>query len=502
MTVQRINRRHLLLGAAGFGLGVPLLRSLLPRTLGAQELAPERRFVAYGTDHGGIFETEMFPDENLLNEETELYPGHSIRRGDLVRTEADDRASLSTVLSGPAARLTDSIVERMNVLRGLDIPFYIAHHTGGHLGNFARNDGNGEDAKALQAFPMPTIDQLLAWSPSFYENLSGITERSLVLTGGGRMSWNWSSPSNQTGEIQEIAGEKNPKEMFNRVFIPGEPAPEGPEPRAPIVDRVLQSYQSLRQSDRRLSLDDRQRLDDHMERLYELERRLNVEVAPRASCAEAKEPGTSSFEDPAKYYEAVNDVIAAAFLCGTSRIAVVRIAEDQLVESSGEWHADVAHQWSSPEPQALLQLANQRAFEHGALDLAHKLNVEESPGQNLLDNTLIQWTQESGETTHESRSAPVVTIGRAGGSIQTGNYCDYRNLSPEAMVGELGPSGLLYSQWLATVLQIMGMPRSEFQDIEHNGETGYCHPHIGSTYESVHVQGVSENASELLPLVT
>ena len=60
----------------------------------------------------------------------------------------------------------------MNVLCGLDVPFYIAHNTGLHLGNYARNDGNGGDGKAVQAFPRPTIDQIMAWSPSFYPDLS------------------------------------------------------------------------------------------------------------------------------------------------------------------------------------------------------------------------------------------------------------------------------------------------------------------------------------------
>ena len=62
----------------------------------------------------------------------------------------------------------------MNVLWGLDVPFYIAHNTGLHLGNYARNDGNGGDGKAVQAFPRPTIDQIMAWSPSFYPTCRGI----------------------------------------------------------------------------------------------------------------------------------------------------------------------------------------------------------------------------------------------------------------------------------------------------------------------------------------
>ena len=34
----------------------------------------------------------------------------------------------------------DRVLGKMTVMRGFDIPFYIGHHTGGHLGNFARKD--------------------------------------------------------------------------------------------------------------------------------------------------------------------------------------------------------------------------------------------------------------------------------------------------------------------------------------------------------------------------
>ncbi len=505
MSVRHISRRQLLVGAGGFGLALPVLRSLWPRELEAQDLPAERRFVAFATDHGGLFESAMFPNETLLTTEDSLYTDHNIRHGMLSRSETDGRASVSTILSGAADRLTSSIAQRMNVLRGLDIPFYIAHHTGGHLGNFARNDGNGDDGSAAQMYPMPTIDQLLAWSPAFYPDLGAIKERALIMGSRGRLSWNWSSPSTRDGEIQEVSHESDPLAMFERVFIPEETESD-PAPRPPVVDKVMASYQSLRQSNARLSAEDRQRLDDHMDRLFELERRLNAGTVRPASCGDAVAPEGDIWDDPIKYHAAINDVIMAAFLCGTSRIAVVKIEESSFVSFAGDWHQDVAHQWSADEPQTLLQEANQKAFEHAVLDLAHKMDVDDGSGQSMLDQSLIQWTQESGETTHESRSAPVVTFGGAGGGLRVGNYCDYRKLGPAGIVNrwssDIGPSGLLHAQWLAMVLQLMGMPRSEFQDIQHNGAAGYGYDFVEEAYEQVHSEGVVDNASNPLPFLT
>lgn len=501
MTVRMLSRRHVLMGMGGFGLAIPFLRSLMPRHSQAQALPPERRFVAFATDHGAIEESAMFPDERLLVDSMELYSSHNVSRGGLERTEANGRASLSTILSGAADRLTPSVVSRMNVLRGLDIPFYIAHHTGGHLGNFARNDGNGSDGQLVQAEPMPTIDQLMAWSPNFYADPSSIVERAMILGRGSRLSWGYSNPTNRSGDIEEIGSEDDPVAMFRRVFIPDEQE-TGEVSRPPIVDRVHESYRSLRQSNLRLSADDKQRLDDHMDRLAELQRRLSATAARRATCQGLLEP-SRDFDDPTAYHAALNDVVVAAFLCGTSRIAVIRVYEADFVPYSGDWHQEVAHEYSSPEPQRLLQEANQKAFEHAVLDLAYKLDVDEGDGKNVLDSTLIQWTQESGDKTHNARSIPVVTIGGAGGTLRTGNYCDYRRKNNAGLIenGYGGYSGLLYAQWLATALQTMGLTAQEFQDIEHNAAAGYGHPYVSGDYASAHADGVIANATNPLPFI-
>ena len=44
----------------------------------------------------------------------------------------------------------------------------------------------------------------------------------------------------------------------------------------------------------------------------------------------------------------------------------------------------------------------------------------------VLDNSYLTWTQESGESTHNSRSIPVITFGSGAGFYKTGVYADYR----------------------------------------------------------------------------
>ena len=501
-------RRHFLHGAGGFALALPVLRSLMPRDswAGDPPFAKNPRFVAFATEHGGVWEDFMFPGATTLTD-TQAYAGRTIRRGALVRTLDGAQAGVSSVLSGAADVLTPELAAKLNVLRGLDCPFYLGHHRGGHLGNFADNDGNGTDGVVAQGFPMPTIDQVMAWSPSFYPDLSTTLERSMIV--GSRVSWGWSSPESGTGSIQEQPPVFSSLELFNRIFVPVED--DLTSARPPVVDRVLDQYRSLRQSDRRLSAADRQRIDDHLERLDELQRRLEVTV----SCGDVMPPSANSTDewnsssfgyDPAaqrRFWQLFNDVIAAAFVCGTSRIAVLRVS-DTFSDFQGDWHQAVAHEAHTPDggAQGTLWAAHQRFFEDVMLDLARKLDVDEGDGVTMLDNTLIAWSQESGLFTHESVSTPVVTFGSAAGVFATGQYLDYRNLADEGMYGwsngstqRLNP-GLSYNQWLGSALTAMGVPKAEYEAGEYGG---YGQIYVGEGREQYYPSGVFDVAGETLP---
>ena len=78
-------------------------------------------------------------------------------------------------------------------------------------------------------------------------------------------------------------------------------------------------------------------------------------------------------------------------------------------------------------------------------------------------------------STHDPLSLPVVTAGSAAGFLRTGLSVDYRKVGAEASrfqpLLDLEPTyaGLLYNQFLATVLQAMGMPRAEFERWGHRG---------------------------------
>lgn len=507
----KLTRRQVLLGVGGATLALPILPSLMTKTaFGQDPTSPSApRLFWLTSDHGAAFETSMFPSPDLLSPAGSIFSDHAYKMGALNGAVSGDTRSLSAVLSASSSRFSETLQSKMNVLHGLDVPFYIAHNTGLHMGNYARNDGNGADGVAVQGDKRPTIDQIMAWSDSFYPDLAGIKERSMIM-GGRPISWNYSSPSTQSGSIENVRGTTSSREMFNRIFVA--PTEMDDQARKPVADKVRESYSMLRNGNSRLSVADKRRLDDHMDRISELERRLTTV----ASCGSVTEPTDEASQhwknDPAEvklYCELMVDVVVAAFTCGTSRIAALGLDETaRFMAYSGDWHQNVAHQWQLDESQKLLVPSYQRVFEWLFLDMAAKLDVEEANGSTYLDNTLMVWTQECGMETHGSVSIPTVTFGSAANYFKTGQYFDFRRTEdPKSKYGTNGGdqyTGVLYAQWLATVLQSMGIAPSEF---ELWGHKGYGVPFItGDTwgppykyhYESAESR-YFQMASDILP---
>ncbi|MDP3275729.1 MAG: DUF1552 domain-containing protein [Deltaproteobacteria bacterium] len=494
------DRRQFLRGLGGFALALPLLPSLFPRALEAQGM-PRKRFAQFCTFHGGLWHRNMFPATSAMAEQR-AYKSRTARRAPLTLGPQGSRVGVSPILSAASTALTPALVAKMNAVAGLDIPFYIAHNTGSFLGNYARNDGNGGDGMMVQSHPRATIDQHMAWSPEFY---GATTVRKRVMIVGNRLSYYWSNPSTRSGPVQQIDGVVNSLELFDQVFGPLTPGPA----RTPIVDRVLANYRRLRMSSARLSADDRRRLDEHMQGLSELERRLMATV----SCGSLTRPATGSIPiiqsanyprtpaDQAQVYRLYNDVIALAFACGASRIAVVG-ANPTFSTFAGDWHQDIAHKAHLPGlvEQVTIADAHQRFFENVFLDLATKLEAITEGSGTVLDNTLLAWSQESGNVTHDNFSMPLVTFGSAAGALRTGSFIDFRETAREIGSRYQGTpeakfAGLSWNQWLANAITAMGIPRAQWE--EPGGGCGL--PFVGADYRAHYPAAVTTALSEPLP---
>ena len=113
---------------------------------------------------------------------------------------------------------------------------------------------------------------------------------------------------------------------------------EGPLPEGAVVDRILDSYKRLRNGHKRLSQEDKLRLDQHINAVAELQRRLTTTVT--AGCRVPTRPTTDNLklrpmdgapEKNLQFFTMINEVLAVAMNCGATRIATFSIDENNSV---------------------------------------------------------------------------------------------------------------------------------------------------------------------------
>ncbi|MEM9191459.1 MAG: DUF1552 domain-containing protein [Myxococcota bacterium] len=475
-------RRWFLRGAVGGMLAIPCLPSLLSGRARAQPTPVPRNYVAMATAHGGVWFQNMYPAVDTLTEST-TYAARTIRRGNLRPSVSAGRATLSPVLSAPSGVLTPGLAAKMNVLVGFDFGDFYGHHSGGNLGNYAAavpgtGDGIGE---------VPTIDQVIAWHPDFYADGSYIWRSRFFGIGDQPISWGYADPERQTGGIQRMTPTNDTRSLYQQIadLYEEDPTPTpAPNPRTPLVDRVIQSYRNLRDGSRRISSSDRERLDQHLSRLSELERRTTetinlscggIAVPSETAGGYAVEVGGRARVNDIRWHGLVNDFITTAFSCGATRVVTIGANDGAHATFVGGydgmgWH-NVAHRAAtgSRSDEDLIVESHQGFFEHAFLDLISKLDSVDTGRGTLLDESLVNWGQESGEISHTTANMPAITAGGAGGTLNTGRFIDYRNLNRR--LNELGSAppdhfyspGLMWAQWLGTQLEAMGLPRASFE---------------------------------------
>jgi hypothetical protein len=115
--------------------------------------------------------------------------------------------------------------------------------------------------------------------------------------------------------------------------------------------------------------------------------------------------------------------------------------------------------------------------------LLEKLDIEESDGATVLDNSLIYWGNELGFN-HIAYSVPCLLAGSAGGAIRTGQYIDYIDWEGRSYFSQEDGNvikGVPHNRFLVTMLQAMGL---EPADYERDGQPGYGATDTGSRQPS------------------
>ncbi len=502
--MKPLTRRFFLRGAGGTALAIPTLPSLLSAgEARAQAAASAPIFVSFHSDYGGCWASNFFP-AMATPDEQKTYAGRQVKRKALA---VGSGGKLSEVLWAPG--LTPALAAKMNIVQGVDFPFDVNHHNGASLGNYGSGDAPNAVGDNLRLNKRPTIDQVMAASSSFYPSLNGVTQRSVFLSEWAASSYRYKDAANKASGVESVPALRDGGALWDALFrdYTGGAA----APRASIIDLVYQDYTRLK-ANPRLAAADKARLDEHLTRVADIQRRLTV----TSSCAKPTRPGTPATpvcgqpDTQVSYYKTYQDILVAALQCGLTRVAHVYLGGSVTFgeRCNSDWHWTISHAVQDASPQASMVAAYRKQFAELIVPLVAKLDgVIDAQGKSLLDRSIVYWAHEHGQRSHGLENLPVVMFGGARGAMKTGNHIDVRD-SARAFAYDVtdGPMnnrryvGLTVHQMLGSVLQLMGVPKAEWQESNHGGY-GYRPPRLDPRQDMWNATDWAA-AGDVLPFLT
>lgn len=432
-----LSRRTMLRGMAGgaaVALGLPMLEAMLdPR--GLRAAGPPPIF--------GIF---------FWANGTPWHAGHGSMQGQTgypdLWTPAQQGAGYA-----PSEILAPLAAYQPSVITGLtphtDVPPEPPGQEDGHMRGFMvaltgdriRPEGFDHPSHTLTAL-RPSLDQYVAKHPEFYGQdlprfsslVLGVSEARFHDYG----HWNAISYNGPDSLNQPVS---SPGALYNLLFsVPTDV--EAVARRASLLDAVMADAQSLRL---RLGAKDRERLDEHLEHLDEVQRRLEW---TGAACETPAAP--PSTEDLVAKTDIMADLLARALACNMTRVFSFMLTSPATTHvfanlgAPNDMHATChAGEWDHVRNITLYQMQAFATF-------LGKLQATTDPtGASLLDRSLVFGVSEYGEGwQHSVAEMPCLLVGRCNGAIIPGVH--------------VNDKGGNYSKAHVTMLRALGITTPSF----------------------------------------
>jgi hypothetical protein len=234
-----------------------------------------------------------------------------------------------------------------------------------------------------------------------------------------------------------------------------------------VLDNVLADANAL---SGKLSSTDRQKLDEYLESIRDIESRINHAGKEqrlegwRPTLAEPNldRPADALPQDIPTHMKLMLDLIVMAFQMDKTRIATCMLNNDLsqmnfgfLEGVRGSLHLDLTHNGHDPEREAMYLKTNQFHVEQFAYLVKRLKAINEGHG-TLLDNSLLLCCSNlfDGDK-HEADQMPMLLAGRGGGSLETGRVLDY--------LGQGDERRRACSLYLS-LMDRMGCPLNQFGD--------------------------------------
>ncbi len=432
MMPLRFTRRNLLRGTLAAPAAIPLLDA---RRASGADSAPVR-FVVFHTPNGtrnSLFWPTGSESDFKLNQITAPLEPYKSKLTFLKGIRLNDslqNGALGGTLGSEHARGTGGMLTARPLNSGTEFVSF---------GNTTSGWGSGQ-----------SIDQYLAGKlapPTTFKSLQlGVHVRDTEVR--ARISY--------TASNQPVPPREDPKDVFKTLFGNAVPMPDtgGGVKTDAALERLWAQRKSVfdlsnAETQRLMGLvgtEDRQKLDAHLSAMRDVESRL---VGTPGSSGGPGTPGTSACTAPTlgdfdlkaddQYLQAGQaqmDLAAAALACDQTRIITFQWsysesehlfqflkAKDKAI--SGNHHA-ISHDFSSSGANYDAYNAIQTWYAERVAYFLGKLDSYKEGDKTLLDNTIVLWATEIGESTqHDLTMMPYVLAGSAGGAFKAGRYLDF-----------------------------------------------------------------------------
>ncbi|AFY00351.1 hypothetical protein Bdt_0643 [Bdellovibrio bacteriovorus str. Tiberius] len=449
-------RRQFLVGSGKTLLALPLLPSLMPVEAFAQAATPPKRMMMFWFDHGNV--NVLWPAKSAATTAV----GSSGMKEVLLRN-LGTASTISPVLNNPLYETLKNN-DQMTIVRGLDASV----RWGSAHGNFVV--ASAQDRNSEGGFP--SIESVLEASKTLYPDSTPAYVRKSIrvsLMGAGPLFYQKVGSNVQVIPHYEDWTIRN---FYNEVFgslTAGTTAPADNtnELKSNILNRVFGAYTGFKNS-RKISAEDKARLEQHMGYISDLQKSL-VQVAPTPTCSKPADPGSVS--DPALCNRIYMDLLAVAFKCGLTKVGVMALeAQDpQWIPGLSGLGTNVHDAMHGSRGSAIQRTAFEVWWKYFANMIADRflapLNVEEGvTGRTYLENMVTGMLCAGGmgdlgdDNGHQGYDSQQVLIGNMGGALRSGRYMT------------MPSAGLPYNCFLITLLQLMGVPPSEYAFATPNGQ--------------------------------
>jgi len=235
-------------------------------------------------------------------------------------------------------------------------------------------------------------------------------------------------------EGKPIPAENNPRRIFNRLFRGDRSSLESQraklQQRIKLVDAVVESARSL---DQQLGKSDRERMDQYMTSLDEVESRLIaserwIDIPLKKQDYSHLNLDATTEGEPDEYYRTMFDLIALAFDADITRSVTFMLNREDGMGISDTFplklglshtHHKLSH---ATDKEGQLDFAKYDQFL--SRQVAHflgRMNEYQDRNGSVLDNTIVLFGS-GASTTHNPRNLPTLLAGGANMGLKHGNY--------------------------------------------------------------------------------